>query len=185
MDIIGPLPETRGGKNAILVVVDRMSKMVHICATTTAADGTAIAQLFLDHVFKIHGLPTRIVTDRGPQFKGQFMKELTRLLGVEQNLTSAYHPQSDGQTERVNRVVEEMIRHYINPAHDDWDEHLAAAEFAINNATHTSIGMSPLYLNYGQHPTTPLTPFTIPALTGKVPAAQQFHGKFFGRFGHG
>jgi len=99
MDFIGPLPMTRSGHDAALVVVDRLSKMTHFAPTTTTVDGVGTARIFVDYVFRIHGLPERMVTDRGSQFRGQFMRELTGLLGVEQNFSTAYHPQSDGQTE--------------------------------------------------------------------------------------
>jgi len=114
-NFIMPLPMTRNGQDGILVIVDRLSKMTHFAPTTSDVDGVATARLFMDYVFKRHGLPERVVTDRGTQFRGQFFAELARLLGTKQDLSSAYHPQTDGQTERMNRVLEEMLRHYVNP----------------------------------------------------------------------
>lgn len=92
------------------------------------------------------------------------------MLGVKQSMSTAFHPQSDGQTERANRVIEEMLRHYVNPHQDDWDTKLAACEVAINSAHQESIGTSPFYLTYG---CTPRTPFTV-HLQDKNPAARQF-----------
>jgi len=112
MDFIMPLPMTRNGHDGILVIVDRLSKMTHFAPTTSDVDGVT-ARLFMDYVFKLHGLPERVVTDRGYSVPWSVLAELARLLGTKQDLSSAYHPQTDGQTERMNRVLEEMLRHYV------------------------------------------------------------------------
>ena len=170
MDFIMELPKTKSGQDAIWVCVDRLTKMVHIAATTTKVTAEGTAKLFRDNVWKHHGLPMDVVSDRDPRFTGNFSRELARLIGTTQSLSTAYHPESDGQTERVNRVLEDTLRHYVSSTHDDWDEYLSNAEYAINNAWHESIQTTPFMLNYGQHPRGPLA---LPQ-TSAVPKALIF-----------
>lgn len=146
MDFITQLPRTQEGKDAILVVVDKLTKMVHLVATTTRATAEETATLFLNHVWKYHGVPRVVVTDRDPLFTSAFTRALCRMMGTKQALSTAYHPQTDGQTERVNRVLEDMLRAYVSKSQTDWDEKLACAEFAINNADQSSAGTSPFML---------------------------------------
>lgn len=170
MDFITHLPKTATGFTAIVVFIDRLTKMVHLAPTfdTVTAEGTA--DLFFNNVWKHHGLPDDLVTDRGSVFTGSYFTEVLRLVGTKHNRTTAYHPQSDGQTERVNRVLEDMLRHYVGSLrHGDWDKCLPAAEFAINNSFHESIGTTPFRLNYGRDPRLPLS---IP--TSPIPAAARF-----------
>ena len=98
VDFITKLPVV-AGKDAILVVCDRLSKMTHFVATTEATSAEGLARLFRDNIWKLHGLPESIVSDRGPQFVAEFTKELNRMLGIETRLSTAFHPQTDGQTE--------------------------------------------------------------------------------------
>lgn len=121
-------------------------------------------------VFRHHGVPRELVSDRDPRITSLFWKEVCRLLGVKECLSTAYHPQSDGQTERMNRTVEEILRHYVGPHQDDWDERLPGVEFAINDAWQERFPSTPFMLNYGQHP---LTPASMDVDTN-VPAAQAF-----------
>jgi RNase H-like domain found in reverse transcriptase/Reverse transcriptase (RNA-dependent DNA polymerase)/Integrase zinc binding domain/Chromo (CHRromatin Organisation MOdifier) domain/Retroviral aspartyl protease/Integrase core domain len=172
MDFIVQLPLTLAECDAVLVVVDRLSKMTHLIATTTNCTAEETARLFYDNVVKLHGLPRTLVSDRDTRFTSKFWEELCSLCGTRQSMGTAYHPQSDGQTERVNRVLEDMLRHYVNPAQNNWDEQLAGAEFAINNAWHESIKTTPFMLNYGQHPLTPLDLGL--RRRGRVPAAEAF-----------
>ena len=174
MDFTTGLPPTRSGHDCILVFVCRLTKMVHFVPTTTTVSGRATAALYRDHVFKLHGLATELVSDRGTQFNNAFMHRLTRLLGTKQSLSTAFHPQTDGQTERVNRVLEEMLRHFTSPRQDDWDEYLALAEFAVNNAKHSSSGQSPFYLVYGRNPRTPADVTPLPDKGKQAPAADEF-----------
>ena len=157
MDFITHLPKTRSGHTALYVVVDRLTKLVHMAPTTNTATAEETAQLFLDLVFKHHGLPQDIVSDRDVKFTGSFWTSFCEQVGIKLKMSTAYHPQTDGQTERMNRVIVDMIRHYISPTHDDWDEHLTAVEFAINNAYQQSIGTTPFRLTYGQNPLTPVS----------------------------
>lgn len=150
-DFIVELPMS-SGHNAIFVVVDRFTKMAHFIPTTTTITAEGTADLYLQHVFRIHGFPKDIVSDRGPQFTSKFWSRLMELCDVKQNLSTAYHPQSDGQTERVNQVLEQYLRIYCNYQQDDWHHLLTLAEFTYNNAKHTSTTISPFYANYGYHP---------------------------------
>ncbi|KAJ9525373.1 hypothetical protein QJQ45_003214 [Haematococcus lacustris] len=153
MDLIVKLPASGPQKyDSILVFVDRLTKMVHLVKTWESITAPQYAKLFIEHVFRLHGMPRDVISDRGPQFKNHFWAEVAKLLRVQVNLSSAYHPQTDGQTERMNRVVEEMLRHYIRPDQKDWAEHLPLVEFAINNARQESTRFTPFYLNYGYHP---------------------------------
>ena len=172
MDFIIHLPPTKEGHDAILVVVDRLTKMTHIIPTVTKVNAEETAKLFRDHVWKLHGYPKHLVTDRDSRFTSNFWQELQKYCGMKGHKSTSFHPQSDGQTERMNRVLEDMLRHYISPLQDDWDQHLATAEFAINNSYQESVKNTPFRLNYGRNPRTPLSwGLTIPS---KLPAINDF-----------
>jgi hypothetical protein len=120
-------------------------------------------------------MPKELITDRDPRFTGKFFSELCRLLGVEQCMSTAYHPQSDGQTERMNRVLEDMLRHYVNPSGTDWDEFLPAVEFAVNSAWQVSVRATPFFLNYGRHPRGPEGPRVQSAVPSAKVARERLH----------
>lgn len=156
MDFIMALPRSQAGNTSILVFVDRLTKQTHLVPCKKKIDASKTARIFFNTVVKLHGTPLDVVHDRGVQFTSKFWKQLNSLLGVELNYSSAYHPQSDGQTERVNRVIGTMLRNLIdqeNPA--NWEQCLPMAEFAINNAVNRSTGQSPFYLNFGYNPRSP------------------------------
>jgi hypothetical protein len=152
MDLITQLPKSRRGNDAIVVFVDKLSKMVHYAPTRTCSDAADIARLFIDNVIRLHGIPESIVSDRDTRFTSKFWKALWTRLGTKLHLSTAFHPQTDGQTERANRTLEEALRNYVNENHDDWDDHISMIEFAINNSKATSTGQSPFFINYGEHP---------------------------------
>ncbi|GAB4820780.1 hypothetical protein N2152v2_007826 [Parachlorella kessleri] len=156
-DLITQLPRAPSGKDAIAVFVDKLTKMVHLAATTTTVTAPEFARLYFDNVVRLHGVQRSIVSDRDPRFTSKFWEALHTLQGTSLSRSTAYHPQTDGQTERANRTLEEMLRAYVDTETRNWDDHLAAAEFAINNAPHASSGQSPFYLNFGQHPLLPAT----------------------------
>jgi len=156
MDFVVALPRTEGGYDAMLVMVDRLTKMVHVAPTTSSCTAEQTARLFFDNVVRLHGVPKNVVSDRGPQFSSKFWAALGELVGMRVHLTTAYHPQADGQTERINRTLGEMLRNFAGRCQHEWDTFLTAAEFAMNNAVNRSTGMSPFYLNYGFHPPTPV-----------------------------
>ncbi|KAJ9518380.1 hypothetical protein QJQ45_010282 [Haematococcus lacustris] len=157
LDLITQLPKTTAGHDAIAVFVDKLTKMIHAVPTTTTVTASTLARLFFDNVFRLHGLPKVIVSDRDPRFTSIFRQELFKLTGTHLNMSTANHPQTDGQTERANRTLEDMLRNFVSPHHDDWDQHLTAAEFAYNASVQASTGYSPFRLNSGQEPHTPLT----------------------------
>jgi hypothetical protein len=156
-DLIVQLPKTKNGYDAIATFVDKLTKMAHFVPTTTTVDAPKYAQVYFDNVVRHHGLQRSIVSDRDPRFTSKFWDNLMRLCGTNLARSTAYRPQTDGQTERAHRTIEEILRAYVNDKHTDWDERLTAAEFAYNNAPSASSGKSPFYLNYGFHPLTPAT----------------------------
>ena len=149
MDFITKLPVV-AGKDAILVVCDRLSKMTHFVATTEGISAEGLARLFQDNVWKLHGLPESVVSDRGPQFAAELTKELNRMLGIKTKLSTAFHPQTDGQTGWMNQELEQYLRFFVEHRQKDWPEWLAAAEFAVNNKVHTATKVSPFMANYGK-----------------------------------
>ncbi|KAF1319498.1 Pol protein, partial [Globisporangium splendens] len=151
MDFIFGLPADSSKKTGILVIVDRFSKMVHLSAVPASVTAKQTAQIFLDSVFRLHGMPTEIVSDRDPRFTAAFWQELFRLLGTQLKMSTADHPQTDGQTERVNRTLEDILRSYAH-SFTHWNECLPLAEFAINNSVHVSIGHTPFCVNALRHP---------------------------------
>ncbi|KAJ9519831.1 hypothetical protein QJQ45_013519 [Haematococcus lacustris] len=148
MDFITKLPSGSHGYDAICVFVDRLSKMVHFVPCREDLKARRFAQLFIDHVYKLHGMPAELISDRGSLFTSVFWREVMRRCGSKPALSSSYHPQSDGQTERYNRVLEEMLRHYISPTQSDWPDYLALAEFAVNNSWQESIQSTPFLAAY-------------------------------------
>lgn len=157
MDFITSLPKTAGGHDGIFVVVDRLSKRVHLAPISMTITAPQFAKVFADVVFKHHGMPLTIVSDRDPRFTSEFWRSFTSLLGTRLNMSTAFHPQTDGQTERINRQLEQVLRHVVNPRHDDWDEYLSIVEFALNNHTSEATGYTPFFLDTGRNPITPLT----------------------------
>lgn len=155
MDFITCLPRTKAGHDAILVVVDRLSKMAHFVPTTTNATAPGTARLFFNMVGRYHGLPKIIVSDRDPKFNSTFWRALWQQFDTKLAMSTAFHPETDGQTERTNRTLEQVLRAFVAYNQTNWDEILPAAEFAINNSVSSSTGMSPFYLAYGQHPVVP------------------------------
>jgi len=149
VDFITKLPVV-AGKDAILVVCDWLSKMMHFVAMTEGTSGEGLARLLQNNVWKLHGLPESVVSDRGPQFVVELMKELNRMLGIKTKLSTTFHPQKDGQTERMNQELEQYLQFFIKNRQKDWPEWLAAAEFAVNNKVHTVTKISPFMANYGK-----------------------------------
>jgi transposase InsO family protein len=177
LDFVVALPKTEGGYDTVLVLVDRLTKMVHLAPTTTTCTAAQTARLFFDNVVRLHGVPKNLVSDRGPQFVSKFWAALGELLDMRLKLSSAYHPQTDGQTERVNRTLGETLRNFAGRNPTAWDTYLTAAEFAINNAVNRSTGRSPFFLTYGFHPAMPVwRELDVP-----VPAARTFVQSFISR----
>jgi deoxyuridine 5'-triphosphate nucleotidohydrolase len=170
MDLLTDLPES-GGYDAVLVVVDRFSKMVRLFRVNKTLHSSALAKLCWDHVWKDFGLPRIILSDRGPQFASNFIKAHNELLGIKTALSTAYHPQSDGQSERMIQEVQKTLRMYVNYFQNDWADKLSTVEFALNNTTKSSTGYTPFYLVLGQHP----NPGNIPRdLSTCPPSTEEF-----------
>ena len=135
-------------KDAILVVCDRLSKITHFVATIEEILAKGLARLFRDNIWKLYRLPESIVSDRGPQFAAKLTKELNRMLGMETKLLTAFHPQTDGQTEQMNQNLEQYLQFFVDHRQKDWLEWLASAEFATNNKVYLAIKISLFIANY-------------------------------------
>jgi len=140
-DFITQLPESQG-YTQIMVVVDRFTKMAHFIGLPTNATAKDVATVFLREVWKLHGLPTEIISDMDAKFSGEFWESLSKLLGIKRKMSTAYHPQTDGQTERTNQVLEGYLRNFVNYDQDDWYQLLPLVEFAYNNSATNAHGMS-------------------------------------------
>jgi len=126
--------------------------MAHFIATMEKTLAEGLAKLFRDHIWKLHGLPESIISDKGVQFVAGMMKELNNLLGIQTKLSMAYHLQTDGQTERINQELEQYLRVFINHRQEQWPDWLRMVEFVYNNKIHTVTKISPFKANYGQDP---------------------------------
>ena len=168
MDFITDLPSSQGF-NSILVVVDRFSKMAHFIPCTKTINAQGLATLFIQHIVCAHGLPHNIVSDRGPQFSSQFWLAVLNHCKIKRNLTSAFHPQSDGQTERTNQTLEQFLWIYADPLQLNWVTNLPFAELTYNSTYHDAIERSPFMATYGFEPPTnldtELLPTTPPSVT--------------------
>ena len=165
MDFITGLPSVRG-YSVILVVVDRLSKYGHFIPVPADFSSQKVADTFLHNIVKLHGISSTIVSDRDKVFTSGFWKHLMKLQGSQLCHTSAYHPQSDGQTERTNQFIEGYLRNYVSYQQDDWDRHLPSCEFSYNNSLHSTIGLSLFQANRGINPQIsprPLQPSVAPA----------------------
>jgi hypothetical protein len=170
VDLITGLPPV-AGYDAIVVYIDHYSKQVHVLPTTSDADAERIADIHYREIFRLHGIPTKVVSDRGPQFAARFTKALYHKLGITHALTTAYHPQSNGQTERANQEVERHLRLFTNSRQDDWVTFLPTAEFVLNNRVHSAHRMTPFEIMYGYRPdfTVPVgAPTKFPALDSRL-----------------
>ena len=171
MDLMTDLPETPEGYTAIFVVVCRLTKLVKCMPCRKEVTAAELADLFMRHcVLKGLGLPRSIVCDRDPRFRSQFWTELLHLLGTKLKLSTAFHPQTDGQTEVYNKVLQQVLRNYCGASQADWFDLLPFAEFVINNTTHSTTAHTPFFLTQGWHPRTPLNwsqpePETVPKLS--------------------
>jgi len=149
VDFITKLPVV-AGKDAVLVVCDRLSKMTHFVATTEGTTVEGLARLFRDNVWKLHRLPESVVSDREPQSAAELTKELNRMLGIKTKLSTAFHLQTDGQTKRMNQELEQYFQFFIEHRQKDWPEWMAVVEFAINNKVHMATKVLPFMANYGR-----------------------------------
>ena len=152
MDFVIKLPMTRAKHDAIFVVVDQFSKRAHFIPTRTDATAQHTAQLFYENIWKLHGLPIKIVSDRDSLFLSDFWRQLMSLFGTQLAMTTPFHPSSDGLVERTNLTLKEMLRSYSDNARLDWDVFLPAAEFTYNNTFNTSLKDTPFQVDTNQTP---------------------------------
>jgi len=151
MDFIVELPQS-AGHDSIMVVVDSVTKHAHFVSTDATLSAAGATQLFLNHVWKHHGLPQKVVSNRGPQFVVEFTWELYQLLGIRLAATTTYHPQGDGQTEWVNQELEQYLQLFTNQRQDDWVGLLPFVESQYNNQVHSSTQHPPFLLDTGRVP---------------------------------
>lgn len=149
MDFIVDLPNSRG-YTVIWTIVDLFSKQAHFVPCKGLPSAQRLARLFLLHVYRLHGAPRRVISDRGVQFTAHFWRSFMRLLGSTQGLSSAYHPSTNGAAERANAAVERYLRSYVSYQQTDWVEWVVFAEVAYNNAVHSSTGFTPFQIVSGR-----------------------------------
>jgi len=156
------LPEF-SGHDAVMTVIDSISKRVHFIPTHTTVIAEGVTRLFFHHVWKLHGLPKHVVSDRGPQFIALFTKELYRLLGIRLSSSTAWHPQTDGQIEHVNQELDQFLRLFVNEQQDDWYNLLPIMEFQHNNHVHSTTQQPLFLLDTGRIPCMGFEPSQVPS----------------------
>jgi hypothetical protein len=166
-DLITGLPSVKGF-NAIATFVDHYGKQVHVVPTTDTINSDGIAEIHHRNIFHLYGILQKFILDQGPQFASRVMRALLKQLGVEAGITTAYHPQANGQTERMNREVATHLRMFCNRRKTDWVDQLPTAEFALNNCVNNATGFSPFYLTYRYQ-----LDFTVPPGRTNAPAADR------------
>ncbi|CAH9094978.1 unnamed protein product [Cuscuta europaea] len=156
MDFVGGLPLTKSGRDKIWVIVDRLTKTARFIPMNETWSMDKLAKAYVKYVVKHHGVPQDIISDRDSRFLSQFWKELQTAMGTKLKLSTAFHPTTDGQTERTIQTLEDMLRACVLDLQGSWDEHLDLIEFSYNNSYHASIGMAPYKALYGQKCRSPL-----------------------------
>lgn len=151
MDFITGLPKSKGNE-VIWVIVDRFSRYGHFLALPHPITAKSLSLVFFVEVYRLHGLPESIVSDRDSLFLSEFWQNLFKLAGTRLNLSTAYHPQSDGSTERVNQCLEQYLRNMTNAAPKNWSSWLSYAEWWYNNTFHTALNATPYQIVYGIKP---------------------------------
>jgi transposase InsO family protein len=149
MDFIVGLPRTQAGYDSIWVIVDQLTEVTDFIPVNTTYSGAKLAELYMSQIVCLHGVPKKIVSDRGSQFTSKFWEKLHESMDTKLNFSSAYHPQTDGRTERTNQILEDMLRAYALKYGKSWDKSLPYAEFSYNNSYQTSIEMAPFEALYG------------------------------------
>ena len=156
MDFVVGLPKTMGKYGSIWVIVDRLTKSAHFIPVKVTYNAEKLAKLSISEIVRLHGVPLSIISDRGTQFTSKFWKTLHAELGTRLDLSTAFHPQTDGQSERTIQVFEDMLRACVIEFGGHWDNFLPLAEFSYNNSYHSSIDMAPFEALYGEDVGLPL-----------------------------
>ena len=164
MDFIGPLPPSPSGENFLWVIIDRLTSLVHLVPIKTSTDAAELAGRYIWEIVRLHGIAKSIVSDRDPRFTSKFWSEVNRILGTKLLMSTAFHPQTDGATERTNRTINAILRAVVAPDQSNWMEKIPMVEFAINSSANKSSGHAPFDLTYGYIP-------TLRGLLDKVPTA--------------
>jgi hypothetical protein len=151
MDFITGLLEV-DNCNALWVIMDRLTKMSHFIACKDMMGLQDLAEGFILHIVRAHGLPNSIISDRGSLFTSKFWKQIMMAMGTTRNLSTTFHPETDGQTERTNATLEQYLRAYCNYQQNNWKQLLPIVEFCYNNTKSESTGVTPFYANFGYHP---------------------------------
>jgi hypothetical protein len=157
MDFITKLPRTNKQHDSIMVVVDKLTKVAHFILVKLTHKATNIVDVYMREIARLHGIPKTIVSDRDPKFTSKFWKGLFNGFGTNLNFSTTYHPETDGQTERVNQVIEDMLRMYVMDKPSKWEDYLHLVEFAYNNGYQASLKMSPFEALYGRKCNTPVS----------------------------
>ncbi|KAJ9545211.1 hypothetical protein OSB04_024918 [Centaurea solstitialis] len=156
MDFVTKLPKTKKGHDSIWVIVDRLTKSAHFLPIRESYSIDRLAQLYVNEIVMRHGVPISIISDRDSRFTSRFWQSLQAALGTSVDLSTAYHPQTDGQTERTIQTLEDMLRACVLEFGGSWDDHLPLVEFSYNNSYHASIQCAPYEALYGRKCRSPL-----------------------------
>ena len=156
MDFVFKLPRTRSGFDGVWVIVDRLTKSAHFLPVKETFRLDKLAQLFVDEIVRLHGVPVTIISDRDPRFTSRLWKAFQTDFGTRLNFSTAFHPQTDGQSERTIQTLEDMLRASVLQFRGNWDRHLSLMEFAYNNSYHSSLGMPQFEALYGKAYQTPV-----------------------------
>ena len=177
LDLITGLPPSKTGRDACTVFVDRLTKMVHYAPCFKTCNAQDMAALFIDTVIKHHGWPSVVISDRDPRFDSEFWRAVLDGSGTQLRMSTPYHPETDGQTERANRTLLAMLRKFAVSSGRMWEEQLPWLEFAYNDSESCATGYSPFFLNTGSHPNIPLRGLVqsdTPTIPGDSPAGRAF-----------
>ena len=156
MDFITGLPRSNKGHDSIWVIVDHLTKVAHFIPVKTTYDGNQLATLYINRIVSLHGVPKEIVSDRGTQFTSRFWKKFQEAMGTKLSFSTAFHPQTGGQMERVNQILEDMLRAYVLAYGARWEDCLPFAKLSYNNSYQSSLQMAPFEVLYGRKCRTPL-----------------------------
>ena len=156
MDFVTGLPKTQKGNDAIWIIVDRLTKLAHFLPIRWGCSLDQLAQKYVNEIVRLHGVPISIMLDRDPRFTSRFRRSLQEAMGTRLNFSTAFHPQTDGQSERTFQTLEGMLRACVIEFKGSWDEYIPLMEFAYNNYFHSSIGMAPYEALYGRKCRSPL-----------------------------
>jgi hypothetical protein len=156
MDFITGLPRSSRGHDSIMTVVDKLTKRAHFIPTTCTVTAAKCAELFIQHVFRLHGMPRVIVSDRDVKFTSAFWRTFHRACGTQLRMSTPFHPQTDGQSEAANKVISQLIRSCIDVKQQSWEDKLPFLEFAYNDSLASGTGFTPFFLDLGRHPHVPL-----------------------------